>query len=71
MLKQHPVLEKLADAPDESEILLAVKRSNLSGPGITGAHVAVWKALFQVEETRMLVAQVAEDFWETEETPPE
>ena len=72
MLKQHPILHDLADVPEDEEFTkIGVGNLNLSGPGITGTHAAVWKALLQVPETKQLVYNIVIDFWETEEAPEE
>jgi hypothetical protein len=71
MLKQYPVLTELAGAPDYSEVVSAVKKLNLSGPGISGAHAAAWKALLHLPSTAALILKMVTDFWKDGEVPDE
>ena len=70
-IPQHDpkVWEDQGRTPDADEIKVAVRRLNVSGPGITGISAAVLKALLLHDEAFNCLVEVVLHFWESEEVP--
>ena len=71
LVPQLPVLTEIGELPTGAEVMRGLLELRLTGPGKSGLHAAMWRALTATAETMGLVVDLVQQVWHEEQMPRE
>ena len=71
LVPQLPMQAELGELPTGAEVMRAMLDLRLTGPGRSGLHAAMWRALTATAEAMGLVVELVQQLWEEEQMPRE